>query len=87
MTKFYTCTMNAAIDLWIETKHLHPNTVNRTVKDAAYPNGKGVNVSFVLKLLGIENTALGFVSGFTGSFIEEALQTAGIETDFIILTV
>ena len=38
------------------------------------PNGKGVNVSFILKELGIDSTATGFKAGFTGQFIEEELQ-------------
>ena len=47
--------------------------------------GKGVNVSQVLKELGIDNTAIGFVAGFTGREIEEGLQRLGINTDFVHL--
>ena len=47
------------------------------------PNGKGVNVSFILKELGIDSTATGFKAGFTGQFIEEELQKAGIQTQFV----
>lgn len=83
MTEFYTCTMNTAIDLWIETDQLQPNTVNRSRQDDIYPNGKGVNVSLILKQMGIDNIALGFASGFTGEFIEKSLQDLGVKTDFI----
>lgn len=79
----YTCTMNPAIDLFIATKEMKPFVVNRTLQDEAQPNGKGVNISFVLKMLGIENTALGFIGGFTGTFIEEELNKQGIGTDFV----
>ncbi|WP_255763889.1 1-phosphofructokinase [Jeotgalibaca sp. MA1X17-3] len=83
---FYTCTTNPAIDLFIATKTMQPSIVNRTLKDEAQANGKGVNISFVLKMLGIENIALGFLGGFTGTYIEEELQKAGVQTDFIKVT-
>jgi len=78
----YTCTLNPAIDLFIETKHLKPEIVNRTNNYDIQPNGKGVNVSFILKQLGIDNTALGVGGGFTSDFIEQSLRDQGIKTDF-----
>ncbi len=45
----YTCTMNAAIDLYVELDTLKPGRVNRTVDEDYQPNGKGVNVSIILK--------------------------------------
>lgn len=79
----YTCTMNLAIDLFIETDTMNPFTVNRTKDDDIQANGKGVNVSLVLKMLGVNTTALGFRAGFTGSYIEDYLQEKAISTDFI----
>lgn len=78
----YTCTLNPAIDLFIETDHLKPEVVNRTNSYDIQPNGKGVNVSFILKHLGVDNTAWGVGGGFTSNFIEESLQKKGIATDF-----
>ncbi|ALB28811.1 1-phosphofructokinase [Companilactobacillus heilongjiangensis] len=78
----YTCTLNPAIDLFIETDHLKPEVVNRTNSYDIQPNGKGVNVSFILKHLGVNNTAWGVGGGFTSNFIEESLRNKGIETDF-----
>ena len=46
--------------------------------------GKGINVLVVLTRLGIDNTALGFVAGFTGD-AEKALclaNAAGTATAF-----
>lgn len=80
---FYTCTTNPAIDLFIATQEMKPFVVNRTLKDEAQANGKGVNISFILKRLGIDNVAIGFLGGFTGKFIEEELQKAGIQTAFV----
>ncbi|API91985.1 tagatose-6-phosphate kinase [Virgibacillus pantothenticus] len=79
----YTCTMNTAIDLYVAMEALQPNTVNRTYDEDYQPNGKGVNVSVMLKKMGIPNTALGFIGGFTGQFIKEELEKLGIATDFI----
>lgn len=79
----YTCTMNLAIDLYIKTLQMKPSEVNRTEEAVYMPNGKGVNVSFVLKELGIDSVATGFKAGFTGEFIESELHKAGIKTDFV----
>lgn len=79
----YTCTMNLAIDLFIETEEMHPFMVNRTKEDDIQANGKGVNVSLVLKMLDFPSTALGFSAGFTGKYIEDYLQQKQIQTEFI----
>ncbi|EGP4868362.1 1-phosphofructokinase [Enterococcus faecium] len=79
----YTYTMNLAIDLFIETEEMHPFMVNRTKEDDIQANGKGVNVSLVLKMLDFPSTALGFSAGFTGKYIEDYLQQKQIQTDFI----
>lgn len=79
----YTYTMNLAIDLFIETEEMHPFMVNRTKEDDIQANGKGVNVSLVLKMLDFPSTALGFSAGFTGKYIEDYLQQKQIQTEFI----
>lgn len=79
----YTCTMNLAIDLFIETEEMHPFMVNRTKEDDIQAYGKGVNVSLVLKMLDFPSTALGFSAGFTGKYIEDYLQQKQIQTEFI----
>lgn len=79
----YTCTLNLAIDLFIETDKMQAHTVNRTNDDDIQANGKGVNVSLILKQLGIDNTALGFQAGFTGQYINDFLKEKAISTHFI----
>ncbi len=79
----YTCTMNTAIDLYVELDRLEPQTVNRTMDEDYQPNGKGVNVSIMLEKQGINSVALGFIAGFTGRYIEESLRKMGIMTDFV----
>ncbi|MDR0125643.1 1-phosphofructokinase [Bacillus zhangzhouensis] len=79
----YTCTLNPAIDLYIALKEMRANTVNRTEDEDYQPNGKGVNVSIMLKKYGVNSTALGFIAGFSGSYIEQSLKDLSIQTDFI----
>lgn len=79
----YTCTMNLAIDLFIETDKMIPFTVNRTRNSDIQANGKGVNVSLVLKQLGIESCAMGFSAGFTGKYIADYLADKGISNSFV----
>lgn len=50
-----------------------------------YPGGKGFNVSTILQRLSIDNTALGFIAGFTGKEIELQLKNRGFHTDLIEL--
>ncbi|KAA9300146.1 MULTISPECIES: 1-phosphofructokinase [Aerococcus] len=80
---FYTCTLNPAIDLFIDTDKLLPNTVNRTNNYDVIANGKGVNVSLILKKLGIDSCALSIGGGFTFNYIQDYLHEQNIETYFI----
>lgn len=50
-----------------------------------YFGGKGINVSIVLRELGVSSVALGFAAGFTGEAIENGLTKMGIDTDFVHL--
>lgn len=79
----YTVTFNPSLDYIVSVDGFTLGRVNRTTKELVYPGGKGVNVSLVLKNLGMENTALGFIAGFTGTEIERGLKEWGCLTDFI----
>jgi 1-phosphofructokinase len=79
----YTITLNPSIDFVVEVETLQLHQVNRMKKEQKYPGGKGINVARVLHRLGAETTALGFVGGFTGRFIEEALRREGIPARWI----
>lgn len=82
----YTVTFNPAIDYIVRMdKPLEPGMTNRSVSEDCFFGGKGINVSTVLKNLGIENTALGFAAGFTGAAIVESVKSKGILADFIML--
>lgn len=69
----YTLTLNTAIDMNIITKGLLPNKVNRTESVKYSPNGKGVNVSIVLKHNNIPSKIMGVFGGFSGHYIADEL--------------
>lgn len=81
----YTVTFNPALDYVVRMDHFRAGEVNRTASEELQLGGKGINVSTVLRNLGVENVALGFLAGFTGRVLEEGLQKNGIQTDFIWL--
>lgn len=81
----YTVTFNPAIDYVVKVDDLTLGMVNRTRQEDIYYGGKGINVSIVLKNLGIQSTALGFVAGFTGREISDGVAAAGVSSDFITL--
>ena len=79
----YTVTFNPALDYVVRVDHFALGEVNRTEQERIYYGGKGLNVSAVLSTLGYENTALGFVAGFTGDEIERGVKGLGFRSDFI----
>lgn len=79
----YTLTLNPSIDYIVAVENLKLGGLNRTKEEEMFPGGKGINVSLVLKNLGIQSVALGFIGGFTGEEIERLLVLKGIKTDFI----
>ncbi len=81
----YTVTFNPALDYVIRMESLNLGMVNRSSAEAVYYGGKGINVSTVLKNIGVDSVALGFVAGFTGKEIEEGVKNMGVATDFIKL--
>ena len=80
----YTVTFNPAIDYVV---HLNGSFklggINRNAFEDFQFGGKGINVSNVLRTLGIDTAALGFVAGFIGDGLENGLRDMGLKTDFI----
>ncbi len=81
----YTVTFNPAIDYVVHISIMKLGEVNRSAKEEMYFGGKGINVSIVLKELGISSRALGFTAGFTGEAIENGIRAMGIDSDFVRL--
>ena len=78
----YTVTLNPALDYVMKLKNLRTDDINRTDGEEIYYGGKGINVSVILTQLGIPNTALGFLGGFTGKKLEEMLKNDNVSCDF-----
>lgn len=81
----YTVTLNSSIDYVVKLNNLSTGDINRSSEEYVYPGGKGINVSLILKELGYKSNALGFISGFTGQYIESILNERGLNSDFIKL--
>lgn len=79
----YTVTCNPSLDYIVTVKDFEPGRTNRTESERILPGGKGINVSIMLRNLGIESTALGFTAGFTGAQIQSRIEQMGIRTEFI----
>ena len=79
----YTVTLNPSIDYNLTLEQLRMGELNRVDDAKMFSGGKGINVSRVLKNLGVNSTALGFIGGFTGAFVEADLKENGIYTNFV----
>ncbi len=82
----YTVTFNPSLDYMVTVPNFRMNLTNRTATEKIIPAGKGINVSIVLKNLGIPSRALGFAAGFTGVEIIKEMQDMELDTDFILLS-
>ncbi|OAZ48192.1 1-phosphofructokinase [Paenibacillus polymyxa] len=81
----YTVTLNPSIDYIVEVDDLKLGDLNRMKRDLKLPGGKGINVSRILNQLGADSTAIGFLGGFTGRFIDDTLREESIKTDFVMI--
>ncbi len=79
----YTITFNPALDCSFYSSTINLGEMNRISKTLVTVGGKGINVSLLLSNLCVENTALGFVGGFTGNEIVRQLNEAKCVTDFV----
>ncbi len=82
----YTLTFNPCIDYVMNMPSLTAGDINRAESEEVFIGGKGINVSLVLKQLGMPSTALGFTAGFTGTAIKQELEQMGVKTDFVHLS-
>lgn len=82
----YTVTVNPAIDYIMHVSDVKEGGTNRSEWEEYHLGGKGINVSRVLKELGMESVILGFIGGFTGQALEEGLRVLGLKTDFVKLS-
>lgn len=81
----YTVTLNPSLDYFVTVDNFELGMTNRTSEEQMLPGGKGLNVSMVLKNLGVHNTALGFTAGFVGKEIVRRIEQMGINAELITL--
>lgn len=81
----YTVTLNPSLDYVVNVNNLNIGAINRAQSDTVLAGGKGINVSLILNTLGVENTAIGFVAGFTGREIVKRVEETGCSCRFIEL--
>ena len=78
----YTVTLNPALDYVMSVSEIEKGETNRSTGELIRFGGKGINVSFVLKELGEESTALGFIAGFTGDKLAYEVENSGVRASF-----
>lgn len=78
----YTVTFNPSLDYFVNVNNLKSGIVNRATSESLAVGGKGINVSLALRELGNESLALGFLAGFTGSYIREKMIELGLNFHF-----
>lgn len=83
--RIYTVTLNPSLDYTVTVDDFRLGYTNRTSSEILTAGGKGINVSTVLKNLGLESTALGFVAGFTGKEVKRQLAEREIKDGLISL--
>ncbi len=79
----YTVTLNPSIDYIVGVEGFKEGLINRTTSELVLPGGKGINVSIVLRNLGVDSVALGFMAGYTGRTIKELLTGFDVTSDFV----
>lgn len=77
-----TVTLNPSIDIRYNINNLSLGKINRVFEYDKTIGGKGLNVTRVIKKLGEEVLATGFLGGKLGEEFEERLNTIGIKNDF-----
>lgn len=77
-----TVTLNPAIDKTAHVEKMVPNGLNRLNNIILDVGGKGINVSKAIKELGGKSTCTGFVAGSNGKWIEDKLDSLGLDYKF-----
>ena len=81
--KIATVTLNPAIDRSIVYENeLCPGALNRVEGALVNAGGKGINVSRMLKKLGMESVVYGLNGGRCGKMLADMLEEEGIANEF-----
>ena len=78
-----TITLNPSVDIAYQLDTFHLDTVNRVEKVKKTAGGKGLNVTRVLKQIGEDVVATGFIGGEIGSYVKKQLTRNDIKNSFV----
>lgn len=78
-----TITLNPSVDIAYQLDTFHLDTVNRVEKVQKTAGGKGLNVTRVLKQIGEDVVATGFIGGEIGSYVKKQLTRNAIKNSFV----
>lgn len=78
-----TITLNPSVDIAYQLDTFHLDTVNRVEKVQKTAGGKGLNVTRVLKQVGEDVVATGFIGGEIGSYVKKQLTRNDIKNSFV----
>lgn len=81
--KIITVSLNPALDLTVWVERIDFSEPVSATGEKYYPGGKAINVSRVLKSLGIETKLLGFTGDGNGKKLESLLKEENVGFDFI----
>lgn len=79
----YTLTLNPALDRTVYVEELRERESIKVIREERYAGGKGIDVSRVIKQLGGESIALGFLGGYVGKEMEGHLLNEGVSCNFV----
>jgi len=78
----YTVTLNSSLDKTFDVEEFTYDEVNMILEEKRRAGGKGIDVSRVIRELGGQSTALGFMCGYNGLEVEGRLINEGVVCDF-----
>lgn len=78
-----TITLNPSVDIAYQLDTFHLDTVNRVENVQKTAGGKGLNVTRVLKQIGEDVVATGFIGGDFGSYVKKQLTRNDIKNSFV----
>lgn len=81
--RFLTVTLNSAVDRVIFIDEFKPESVMRTTRYVTSVGGKGFDTSVVLRHLGADTLAVGFMAGENGRVLQALLENYGIRHDLV----
>lgn len=78
-----TITLNPSVDIAYQLDTYQLDTVNRVEKVQKTAGGKGLNVTRVLKQIGEDVVATGFIGGELGNYVKKQLTRNDIKNSFV----